>query len=123
MQCTHLTKSGSVCKRKSIHDTKFCTIHQGSECPVCFEVMTSHNKKTLTCKHTFHTNCILKWFVENNTCPVCRVPQPNDEFVVFGNMVADNIRAKYRDAILSLENEIREIRFPRRLVVYETDSD
>jgi hypothetical protein len=30
------------------------------------------NDVKLKCKHIFHRNCIKKWFVVNDTCPVCR---------------------------------------------------
>ena len=52
-------------------------------CPICLEKITS-NKKKLKCQHTFHENCISKWY-ENSKynkyldepykigkCPVCR---------------------------------------------------
>jgi hypothetical protein len=27
---------------------------------------------TLSCHHTFHTQCIMKWLHKHNTCPNCR---------------------------------------------------
>jgi uncharacterized Zn finger protein (UPF0148 family) len=40
-------------------------------CPICFESIT--NKLTITCNHTFCSECIIKWFRHGNPqCPVCR---------------------------------------------------
>ena len=42
------------------------------ECSICLESM-ENNKYTLECNHTFHTNCILKWFRNGNSiCPLCK---------------------------------------------------
>ena len=107
MQCINLTKNGTQCKRKSAAESKCCSQHQRTtECSVCFEVIFQ-DSKSLTCKHAFHKKCILPWFVEQDTCPVCRTAQPNDEFVKFRDMVGDNMRDRYKDAIQSLEEEVR----------------
>ena len=39
-------------------------------CSVCLDDIIS-NKLVLSCGHTFHTNCIFKWFCINNKCPLC----------------------------------------------------
>jgi phage terminase Nu1 subunit (DNA packaging protein) len=40
-------------------------------CPICYESIT--NKLTITCEHTFCSECIVKWFRHGNPqCPVCR---------------------------------------------------
>ena len=40
------------------------------ECCICLE---SNNLVTLkTCGHRFHYNCIQKWLIYKNTCPICR---------------------------------------------------
>lgn len=41
-----------------------------SNCPICLQDMKT--KKTLSCSHSFHKNCIDKWFKIKNTCPTCR---------------------------------------------------
>lgn len=47
-----------------------------SECSICFESnITSSSGGALPCKHTFHNECISKWFeisINNHTCPCCR---------------------------------------------------
>ena len=49
------------------------TMDESEDCVICCEEMTSHSTTTLNCRHTFHTECIRKWFNEQNTCPTCRV--------------------------------------------------
>ena len=41
-------------------------------CPICFLPLCSGDL-TLECKHTFHSECIVRWFrSKNDTCPLCR---------------------------------------------------
>jgi len=40
-------------------------------CPICYDPIT--NKLSISCNHTFCTECIIKWFRHGNPqCPVCR---------------------------------------------------
>ena len=42
------------------------------QCPICLENI-SDNSYTLECNHKYHTECIVKWFRNNNnTCPLCK---------------------------------------------------
>ena len=42
------------------------------QCAICFEDLTN-NTFTLECKHKFHTECIVKWFRnDNSSCPLCK---------------------------------------------------
>lgn len=48
-------------------------------CSICFEDITKETGNTvLSCDHTFHLRCIIKWFLEQalkdlpETCPCCR---------------------------------------------------
>ena len=51
-------------------------------------------------------NRIIQWYITSDTCPVCRVDQGHDKYIKFRNMVEDNMRDKYKDAINSMEDEI-----------------
>lgn len=49
-----------------------------SECAICYSVistdMQTPNKRCATCKNTFHSVCLYRWFKSSNqsTCPLCR---------------------------------------------------
>lgn len=77
--CKSLTKKNINCKNKCIKDTEFCKIHSKSqnnkyvmekpnECIVCLEPLNV--KKSLSCGHWIHLNCIYKW--GKAECPICR---------------------------------------------------
>lgn len=42
-------------------------------CSICLEEITNFNtKKTLSCEHMFHKNCINNYINNNYKCPICR---------------------------------------------------
>lgn len=46
------------------------------DCSVCLESFQENDPLiTLSCKHTFHENCIRVWLQDNehNNCPICRL--------------------------------------------------
>ncbi|KAJ3666306.1 hypothetical protein Zmor_001756 [Zophobas morio] len=43
----------------------------GDKCSICQETLMGHIRH-LSCKHSFHKDCIEEWFKESRTCPVCR---------------------------------------------------
>ena len=53
-----------------------------SECSICMEHdVSSSTGGSLKCKHTFHTNCLKKWFSHGSTtCPCCRASIDVDEY-------------------------------------------
>lgn len=49
-------------------------------CPVCLEIMHSEVNKAITnCGHHFHLVCLMKCFIINNSCPLCRQQLLNNE--------------------------------------------
>ena len=113
-RCTHTLRTGTRCKLNAKNDQKYCKRHTQHECPVCFEIIGTMDKKTLMCEHNFHMSCILTWFVDGHTCPVCRVSHKEDEIIIFREQIQESMRLKYKDAIDSLEDEITRLRGPPR---------
>jgi Ring finger domain len=64
-------KNGLISKkllRHSLITTDFISF-----CVICQETCDlSSIIRVLSCKHSFHINCIDEWFTENKTCPVCK---------------------------------------------------
>ncbi|KAJ3302459.1 hypothetical protein HDV03_004947 [Kappamyces sp. JEL0829] len=50
-------------------------------CSICLESCTAETKTLMmpTCRHVYHSDCILPWFELHNTCPSCRVEFPTDD--------------------------------------------
>ena len=41
------------------------------DCPICLEPIST-DKKILKCNHTFHKDCVNRWLLNHDTCPMCR---------------------------------------------------
>jgi len=41
-------------------------------CSICYEPLDEGNTTSLPCTHTFHLDCVCKWFDVNINCPLCR---------------------------------------------------
>ena len=42
-------------------------------CVICQEdIKLNDIVRIIKCKHSFHINCIDKWFIENKKCPMCK---------------------------------------------------
>ena len=46
------------------------------KCAICHEE-DNVVRHTLPCNHTFHIHCIQRWFLNNSTCPLCRLDCSN----------------------------------------------
>jgi hypothetical protein len=41
-------------------------------CPICLSKLNEKTTYKIECNHTFHTDCIMKWFRQSNgSCPCC----------------------------------------------------
>jgi hypothetical protein len=41
-------------------------------CSICLEEIKKKNSCVTKCGHNFHTSCLMKWTMKNNSCPECR---------------------------------------------------
>ena len=46
-------------------------ISEENKCSICLEV-NNNNKISLDCGHKYHSLCIQKWKLRNDSCPICR---------------------------------------------------
>ena len=53
--------------------------HEEVQCSICMEMIDRTDKKTLNCNHDFHADCVNRWLRSNDTCPLCRAPQREEE--------------------------------------------
>jgi hypothetical protein len=106
LKCSALTLLGKKCTKRVTCEDGTCTQHTKHTCSICLEPLKA-SKVLSTCHHKFHIECINEWFLEQETCPVCRSDQVMDQMVQFRMAVEERMRLKYRDAIRSLEEELR----------------
>ena len=53
------------------------------ECAICLNEVNQEKPEKTTCGHCFHPDCLDKWTEINNTCPMCRRPNPTIPFSTF----------------------------------------
>lgn len=51
---------------------KSLNLSDDQECSICLDVQNKDWFIQLDCQHIFHKNCIERWIVQKNNCPLCR---------------------------------------------------
>ena len=104
-RCSGMNKNGTKCKRSST-----CRWHRLVTCPICLDEVPIKSVHTTACNHKFHSECIMRWFVTSDDCPVCRSEQATEPIITFKKGVHDRMASVYMDAIRSLESEVTRYR-------------
>jgi len=52
-----------------------------NNCSIC---LNKENKEImiLNCNHNFHSECLLRWFINNKKCPICRKEVTNNDYTI-----------------------------------------
>lgn len=75
---------------------KYVRNRPNPDCSICLDSI--YNDKTiikpitLFCGHTFHCECIKKWFIYNNRCPMCRANISQYQYQVMIFLILINFR-------------------------------
>ena len=115
--CSHAIKDATACGKPVLMDG-LCVRHVKQSCGICLESVSSTNtinSKRLTCGHAFHVPCIMEWFVEADECPTCRTKQIGDPLIRYRDKTQNIVRARFRDAIKSLQEENEQLKDTLRL--------
>ena len=60
-------------EESTIEESTFTIKEHLDDCSICLENIINEEHKTITsCKHIFHEECMAKWILQNNSCPLCR---------------------------------------------------
>lgn len=80
-------------------------------CPICRDLL-NENEHKLACNHSFHSGCIIEWFRNSPSCPMCRC-QP-DTYICKNTKNArlrfNSNFARRKDAPKQLKNMLEKLK-------------
>lgn len=69
----HINRLENVCIQFTIKiEDKQNIIKNKDTCPICLDNNIKEKWSKLDCGHTIHSECLRPWFLNNNSCPICR---------------------------------------------------
>lgn len=68
-------------------------IHSDNVCPICYDEI-NNGKVELKCEHTFCLDCFTKFYLKNNTCPMCRNIFIDKKIELMSDSYADSISSQ-----------------------------
>ena len=77
--------------------------NEKDECVICLHSLKENeNKRILKCKHLYHSECVYKWSIIENSCPQCREKFDFDtnnqkDFLEWMDLKLENFNKKYKD--------------------------
>ena len=74
---------------------EFCSI-----CHDSYEESSGHDAVRLDCQHTFGRKCIIRWALEKNICPVCRLETIPAEFRRLANRTISGLAPEQKIGLL-----------------------
>jgi hypothetical protein len=80
-KCQGLTKRGTPCSLTTTAEKEsWCHLHRPREdCSICLDSISPSTIHHIGCdgKHVFHKACINTWFIDHDSCPMCRAEVVN----------------------------------------------
>ena len=79
-------------------------------CIICLDPFQINDKRIeLSCKHIYHDNCIIAWFLQKNSCPLCKQTYNFGNDGLNDNYLFENNNDYYNQNLNSYQND--NIRF------------